>query len=896
MPKCISISFWKPLLASLCILLTTSACQDENGTTTDSTTPQDDAVEYCTRELVDAGTPCIEVTCGDNEGGCPFHSSCSDTEGYVWCTCDVGYEQKDNVGSTIELCVDSNECYGDPRGVCNNHGTCRDLDGTYECLCDEGYEIVEEGATCTDIDECDDDICQEHSSCSNIPGSYACVCDDGYELMDGICEFVGCLNVDCGLGACVQDGLDGVCECQDGAELIEGYCYDYDECDEEDYDCGDAGYCSNLSDGLGYSCTCDGGLEWDEEEGDCVDIDFCDRYGDLCGEHSYCEEIEEGADWECNCDDGYMLIDWGWSGYEWNHQEGGCRDINECEAIVEWHDEGLDWFEGCGTHGICVNTDGGAYCNCDPGYGQDSWGEACTDIDECNVSDSDPCGDNGECLDLLGSYDCDCNDGYTFTGGTCGDVNECDGDPCGDGGECTNSAGGYECSCSDGYYDTGSDCVLLYLTVWGDDGASQNADENTTDDPRAFTTDLPSVASHDVLFAEVETGYGSMCGRGADGQVWCVGYDGDSDSDSWYAIEDYEGEPITDAGSFSVGNGVGCMIREDQTGDNEVWCWGDPATGITGSLGEDYLVSLSGADLHRRAVPVVPNADSEDAIYGVQQVSVGNGNACIVTSDYKAMCWGTESKGELGRGDSNSYQNIRFIPDYVLTTGTSDTLTALTLVTEVQTSVNGNVTCALSGESDETTKAYCWGDNRVGQLGAGQEIVSTGSASRSVVAKAVRNSDNTADLVGFTGLSVGQDFGCGILPVEVSADVFKNAVWCWGNNASKQIGYLTTDFTTTNVAKEVFASSTPDDHLDALDVSAGMTAACIRTELDEEHIVKCWGTSTAGMLGTNTDTDHNYPVQVITTESDAPLIGVKDLSSRSENAATLTLDIWDEPI
>lgn len=47
------------------------------------------------------------------------------------------------------------------------------------CNCAAGFRLMEDGLTCTDIDECEG-VCSQ--LCINTPGSYRCDCHPGYEM------------------------------------------------------------------------------------------------------------------------------------------------------------------------------------------------------------------------------------------------------------------------------------------------------------------------------------------------------------------------------------------------------------------------------------------------------------------------------------------------------------------------------------------------------------------------------------------------------------------------------------------------------------------------------------------------------------------------------------------
>jgi hypothetical protein len=73
-----------------------------------------------------------------------------------------------------------------------------------------------------------------------------------------------------------------------------------------------------------------------------------------------------------------------------------CQDVDECaEKTLECQH-------------LCVNTEGGAHCQCNPGFeGKD--GIDCQDVDECSSQDNGGC--SHDCINTIGSFSCECFEG-----------------------------------------------------------------------------------------------------------------------------------------------------------------------------------------------------------------------------------------------------------------------------------------------------------------------------------------------------------------------------------------------------------------------------------------------------------------------------------------------------
>ncbi|XP_078700993.1 uncharacterized protein LOC144927453 [Branchiostoma floridae x Branchiostoma belcheri] len=132
--------------------------------------------------------------------------------------------------------------------------------------------------------------------------------------------------------------------------------------------------------------------------------------------------------------------------------ECGRRDMDECRRNL--HNCDL-------TREICINTKHRFDCACRSGYREDEIGQ-CEDIDECAAVDSrgNPshgCSglENFQCVNVPGSFNCSCAQGFIEIGDACVDIDECELDPCHAIATCTNTAGSYSCQCPDMYEGNG---------------------------------------------------------------------------------------------------------------------------------------------------------------------------------------------------------------------------------------------------------------------------------------------------------------------------------------------------------------------------------------------------------------------------------------------------------
>jgi alpha-tubulin suppressor-like RCC1 family protein len=210
--------------------------------------------------------------------------------------------------------------------------------------------------------------------------------------------------------------------------------------------------------------------------------------------------------------------------------------------------------------------------------------------------------------------------------------------------------------------------------------------------------------------------------------------------------------------------------------DSSFWCWGDNGFGQLGV----------GDTAPRLSPTLVPG------LTGVAQAANAAGHSCVQTTDGTISCWGNNAQGQLGTGDTNSRQS----PTRALQQSTSADETAAGGMFACSHNVDSSIACWGANDYGElgvgstaplstqpvgvttlgnriskvhagashacalTTDGavWCWGDNRFGQLGAGD----TTSHGNDVAA-------------GYAG-------GAHTCALKIDA-----SVWCWGNNQYGQI-------------------------------------------------------------------------------------------------------------
>ncbi|XP_053529247.1 latent-transforming growth factor beta-binding protein 2 isoform X2 [Artibeus jamaicensis] len=427
------------------------------------------------------GTACEDLDECAFPGVCPS-GVCANTAGSFSCrACNQGYRPTPQ-GHT---CEDVDECE-DLQSNCLG-GECKNTPGSYQCLCPLGF-LLANGTVCEDVDECmGEEYCAPHGECLNSHGSFFCLCAPGFVSGEGgaSCQDIDeCENYEgdpvCGAWRCENSPGSYRCVrgCQPGLHMAPtGDCIDIDEC-ANDTVCGSHGFCDNTEGS--FRCLCDQGFETSSSGWDCVDVNECELMVAVCGA-ALCENVE--GSFLCLCASDLE---------EYDAQEGRCRPrVAGGQSVPEAppgdHLSGplrMECYAGPRGQPPCASLLGRnttkAECCCTQGA---SWGDACepcpaqdsvefseicpsgkgyvpvegawmfgqtmyTDADECAMFGPGLC-QNGRCLNTVPGYICLCNAGfhYNAAGRKCEDHDECQDMAC-ENGECVNTEGSFHCFCS----------------------------------------------------------------------------------------------------------------------------------------------------------------------------------------------------------------------------------------------------------------------------------------------------------------------------------------------------------------------------------------------------------------------------------------------------------------
>jgi hypothetical protein len=269
---------------------------------------------------------------------------------------------------------------------------------------------------------------------------------------------------------------------------------------------------------------------------------------------------------------------------------------------------------------------------------------------------------------------------------------------------------------------------------------------------------------------------------------------------------------------ISLGSQHTCAISLD----DKAYCWGFNGSGQLGN-------GNTGTD---STTPVAVSTSGALAGKAILRISVGNSHSCVLASDNQVYCWGSNSYGELGNGNTGTISNVP------VTISMSGVLSGKTIK---QISARQSNTCVIASDD----KAYCWGGNSYGQLGNG----TTGTSSNVPVTV---SAGGVLSGKSISNIAVGDYHVCVIS--------FDGQVFCWGNNNSGQLGNGITG-TNSNVPVAVSMSGVLAGKT-VRSVSAGTYYTCAIASDSQAY---CWGSNSNGQLGNNNITvDSNTPVAVTT--------------------------------
>lgn len=212
----------------------------------------------------------------------------------------------------------------------------------------------------------------------------------------------------------------------------------------------------------------------------------------------------------------------------------------------------------------------------------------------------------------------------------------------------------------------------------------------------------------------------------------------------------------------------------------------------------------------------------------IKSIATGYEHTCAILDNDTVKCWGSNAYGQLGLGDNTDRgDNSGEMGDSLpaVNLGTNRTAKAI--------AAGSHFSCAIL----DNDALKCWGRSNFGQLGQG-DTVTRGDGSNEM-------GDHLSSINLGTGrtaksVTVGAVHACAVL----DNDTLK----CWGYNATGELGQSDT----TNRGD---SANQMGDHLSAIDFGGGLTVKSVVSGNHEtcailsNNAMKCWGGYSTGQLG-----------------------------------------------
>jgi alpha-tubulin suppressor-like RCC1 family protein len=430
------------------------------------------------------------------------------------------------------------------------------------------------------------------------------------------------------------------------------------------------------------------------------------------------------------------------------------------------------------------------------------------------------------------------------------------------------------------------------VKCWGQNTTGQIGDGTQTD--RWTPVNVTGLASGVIA---VDAGAAHTCALTTGNGVKCWGWNGFGQiGDNSMSERDTAVDVVglsSGVSAIAVGQYHSCALA-----GGGVKCWG---WNSYGQLGDNTVAQ------RLTPVPVVGLAS------GVTGIAGGNGHTCAVTAANAVKCWGDDTYGQLGDGNTGTQS-----PTPVAVPGASGASIVIAGGMHTCARISGGLACwglnsngqlgdstvnqqstpvdvvgiaalhSVAGGATHTCSltvgggARCWGGNTAGQLGDGTILtrvtptLPSGLATGATMVSAGSNhscaivagggqcwGDNTFGQIGdntqfqrLTPVSVGGISGLTAISASAAGGhtcaIASGGAWCWGQNLSGELGDGTISQRLAPVPVIGLASG----------VTAIATGQYHTCAIASGGGLKCWGYNQNGQIGDNTQTQRPSPVDV----------------------------------
>ncbi len=371
--------------------------------------------------------------------------------------------------------------------------------------------------------------------------------------------------------------------------------------------------------------------------------------------------------------------------------------------------------------------------------------------------------------------------------------------------------------------------------------------------------DSDSLASspYDVAEVSIDPNGRFGCARSNQGHVKCWGYndkgqlghgnittasDGVNEMGSNLAFVPLGSN--RSASQISVGAQHACALLDN----NSVKCWGSNSYGVTGQETSTGSIGDEEGEMGDN-LPTIDLGSGRTAT----QISSGSYHTCALLDDSSVKCWGRNSNGQLGIGNSSNIgDGENEMGDHMSSVDLGTGRTAISIIS------GGYHSCAIL----DSGVLKCWGHNSNGQLGQGHSYsigdgYEDSSDADEIQCHPTLNQPTDRECLARMGDGLpGVDLGDGRTAVSASAGnshtcaILDNwSVRCWGSNAQGRTGLGTGSGNTGDDSNEMGDNLPTVDLGDgnsALSISSGSTHTCV---LASNLSVACWGQNNVGQLG-----------------------------------------------